>query len=204
LAITCLYLAVKLHGDVALDNDQRGKVCIGAFVELSRGAFHQNRIEETEKDVLHTLAWNVNPPTHASFVDCLLRLLPKWQNDNYQTTLASIRDVARYLTELAECVSFFSFSCKTSVTAFAAILCAIEVNSLPHSVHETFLLSVTQATRMNATDPQVCRTCAKLKECYPALFTESHLERRIEKRSAHTMVLCTKTQKRRALSEGSI
>ena len=177
-AVTSLYMAIKVHGETESLEGPRQKLRIDAFVQLSRGFFQISVIEEQERAILKALAWNVNPPTSLKFIASFLRLCPKWQSYNRShcqgNVLGGVYDVARYLTELAVCVSHFSFHVKTSVIGYSAILCAIEALQntmpLPHSVKISFLNNIAEATNLVPGDSDVVRTCSLLKELCPSLF----------------------------------
>jgi hypothetical protein len=179
LAVTSLYLAIKLHGEIDDIDSPRRKLRIGAFTELSRGFFQEDVIEKTERDILSALKWRVNPPTYLRLINTFLRLCPQWSDHEhtspYLAVLGGMNDVARYLSELALCVSSFSFDCKASVTAYAAILCAIEAlkpnMQLPYSVRVTFLNNISEATGLLPSDPDVRRVYGKLKQLAPTFFT---------------------------------
>ncbi len=66
VAVTSLYLAIKLHGETDAVEGAPRKLRINAFVELSRGMFTIETLETMERDILSNLEWNVNPPTFLS------------------------------------------------------------------------------------------------------------------------------------------
>mmetsp|Transcript_2159 Transcript_2159/g.3107 ORF Transcript_2159/g.3107 Transcript_2159/m.3107 type:complete len:375 (-) Transcript_2159:139-1263(-) len=199
IAVAALYIAVKLHGETDVsdnnsntdnsDNKQessssrRGtKVEIQAFVELSRGLLTVETLQEMELEMLHMLQWNVNPPTMVRIVAILLSLMPLWtvyddrNSQAYTTTVSATYEMASYLTELSLCVSAISFPYKPSEIAFASILCAIEAVQhkvqIPYAVRLGFLHKVTFATTMT---PQsvapVCNFLRNLQTLHPDMFT---------------------------------
>jgi Cyclin, N-terminal domain len=183
LAVTSLYMAIKVHGETDSMEGPRRKLKIDAFHELSRKQFDVEIIEKTERQILDAINWNVNPPTALKFIATYLFLCPKWQsNDHYVThasVLGGIYDVARYVTELSVCQSDFSFRFKTSVVAYAAILVAIESLSttlpLPYDVRVRFLNNVAMATRLVSGDPDVLQVCDMLKKLCPNLFNNDEI-----------------------------
>lgn len=179
LAVTCLYMALKIHGEVEDPNGQRRKLRIDAFVELSRGFFHVDVIENMEREIFTTLDWRVNPPTCLRFVASFLRLCPKWtsgeSNQAHSNVTGTIFDYARYFTELSVCV--FSFSCtfKTSVIAYASVLCGIEAldlkSALPYAVRVAFQNNMADATGLTPNCADVLQAKAMVKELCPDMFT---------------------------------
>ena len=178
LAVTSLYTAIKLHGETDEREGPRRKLRIGAFVELSRGFFQIDVIERSEREILESLQWHVNPPTCLRFTATMLRLCPKWSPDehlkSFPSVMGAVYDVARYLTELSVCVSSFAFTCKTSVTSYASILCAIEALEkpmpLPSHPKEAFFEEMARVTGLLPSDPEVVRIVSKLKTLCPAMF----------------------------------
>jgi len=178
-AVTCLYLSIKLHGEVDSCDTPRKKLRLGAFVELSRGFFQEDVIEQTEQEILNTLQWRVNPPTTLRFIASLLRLCPQWIDNDRPTTysmvMGGIYDVARYLTELSLCISSFSFTFKTSTIAYASIICAIEAlqptMTLPYAVRVAFLNAILEASQLHPADQEVSRVCKMLKQLCPSFFS---------------------------------
>jgi lipoyl(octanoyl) transferase len=179
VAVTSLYLAIKLHGETDTVDGPRRKLKIQAFVELSRGLFSVETLEAKEREVLKMLQWNVNPPTTVRIASTLLRLLPEWTvYENltaHSSSATAIYEMARYLTELAVCVSTFSFNYKSSEVAYASILCAMDALqnriSIPYEVRVSFMKLVTQATGM--TPQQVAPVRTLLMELCPSMFTRS-------------------------------
>ena len=57
VAVTCLYLAIKLHGETDVVDGPRRKLKINAFVELSRGLFTVETLEAKEREILEMLEW---------------------------------------------------------------------------------------------------------------------------------------------------
>lgn len=100
MAVTCLYIAVKLHGETeeittstqqpqeqnegvvtttASNKSSSIKLNIDVFVELSRGFFQAKTIQETELKILFALDWNLNPPTPMKFIASFIRMIPMWK-----------------------------------------------------------------------------------------------------------------------------
>ena len=179
IAVAAIYMAIKIHGEVDSNDGPRRKLRIDAFYELSRKQFDVDLIEKTERHMLEALNWNVNPPTALRFISTLLSLCPKWQGtvSSHSKVLGGIYDVARYLSELSVCQSDFSFTCKTSLTAYASILCALEASNscepLPYQVRVLFLNNIAEATGFVAGDAEVLRLCDMLRKLCPNMFEDS-------------------------------
>lgn len=180
LAVTCLYLAIKVHGESDDPNGPRRKLKIDAFVELSRGFFPVDVIEATERQILSALEWRVNPPTLLRYISPMTRLLPEWglyeHPSSYNHVTGGIYDVSRYLSELSVCVSKFAFTLETPVTAFASIICAMDALQatlpVPHDAKVRFLTNIEQATGLTPHMPNVVRACEMLRDLSPAMFDE--------------------------------
>lgn len=178
VAVSSLYLAIKLHGETDAIEGAPRKLRITAFVELSRGMFSVEILERMERDILTTLEWYVNPPTTVSFLASFLRLLPEsWDGQSLQTNVAgSVFEMARYLTELAVCVSRFAFELKPSEIAYAAILCAIDALRdtvpVPYGARLTFLTGVAEHASITPSNENVRKACGMIMELCPSLFAD--------------------------------
>jgi lipoyl(octanoyl) transferase len=182
LAVTCLYIAIKLHGESDSSAPPK-KLRIDAFVELSRGYFQVEIIETMERTILESLDWHLNPPTMLRFVASLMSLCPKWssadQRPAYQNVLSGIYEVARYLSELSVCVSTFTFNHKASVIAYASILCAVEALQrtlpLPFQVRVAFLRNLSDVTGLYPELDEVSLLRDMLRELCPSMFENDEI-----------------------------
>jgi hypothetical protein len=183
VAVTSLYIAIKLHGETDELDGPRRKLKISAFQDLSRGIFKEETIEAMERNILSTLKWRMNAPTAITFVAYYLRLLPEWymcdheQNSShyYESVTSRIFDIAKYLTELSVCVSTFTFQSRPSIVAYAATLCAIDSMQdtlpLPYDIRVQFLNNITAATKSLIPGmEEVLRVRRMLQELCPSLF----------------------------------
>jgi len=180
VAVTSLYLAIKLHGEVQLESFDmpRRKLKIDVFVELSRGLFTVKTLEEKEMEMLELLKWHVNPTSSARIIALLLHFFPEnWSGSSNISTKAGARaaiyELARYLTELAVCVSSISFNYKPSEIGYAAVLCAIEALKselyIPHNLQVEFKSKILTATSLT---PQSVRDVQTLLEdLCPSMFS---------------------------------
>lgn len=177
LAVTSLYIAIKVHGETDYSEGPRRKLKIDAFYELSRKQFDVALIERTERHILTALNWNMNPPTTLKFISTFLSLCPEWEyslhHAPYASIISGIFDVARYLSELSVCHSDFFCSCKTSVLAFACIIFAIDKlhNTLPipYSVRVAFLNNIALATGLVSGNAEVLRVSKMLEAIWPGM-----------------------------------
>jgi hypothetical protein len=183
IAVTSLYIAIKLHGETDSADGPRRKLRIDAFVELSRGFFQVEVIEAMERNIIESLDWRLNPPTSLRFISNFLRLLPAWSINEHCTPHAavtgSIYDVARYLSELSVCVSDFSFDFKTSTIAYASILCTLEALQetlpLPYDIRVKFLNNIAEVTGLFPESKEVRQVRDMIKELCPSLFQCSEI-----------------------------
>ena len=188
VAVTSLYLAVKLHGEMSDEGMATGggrvvrrKLGIQVFVQLGRHFFTIQDIEGMERSILEALQWRMNPPTCLRFLHPLLDLCPAWEEGPLTPTtitrssvLGGIYDVARYLTELSVCTSSLALDHAVSTTSVAAIFCAMEAVHptlpLPADVRGAFLLRMAHATGLTASDNAVRLAHGRLQALCPNLF----------------------------------
>lgn len=108
VAITCIYLAIKLHSSK--------KVGIRCIASMGRGAIQAEHIEAMELSIMQSLEWHLHPPTPSSFIENSFPLI----SGNHQAY-----EFSRFLTELSVCA--YPFVCiKPSSIAIAATLIAID------------------------------------------------------------------------------
>jgi len=178
LTVTSLYMAIKIHGETDEADGPRRKLRLDAFVELSRGFFSADAIQEMESKILDLLKWRVNPPSFLRFISSFLGLCPTWAHSDHPghglhtAVMRQVYDVARYLTELSLCVSHFSFQYRTSTVSYAAILCALEALKapLPDAVRADFYRTVADATGIRPDADEIRRAYAQLKSLCPTMF----------------------------------
>lgn len=176
LAVTSLYLALKIHGESEEPGGPRRKLRIDAFVELSRGYFTVDAIENMERKILSSLNWRLNPPTSLKMVLALLQFFPKeyCDHEKFVHYVGCIYDIARYLCELSVCVSTFSLEFPTTTTGYASILCAIEALEscfpVPYGARVQLQNSVAAATGLLPNHPDILRAREMLRELCPNVF----------------------------------
>lgn len=183
LAVTALYTALKLHGSADNCDGPRRKLKVDSFVQLSRGFFTVETIEEAEREMLSTLNWGVHPPTTLRYITYFLRLLPAWTNDPYtrphQQVVSSIFDVARYLAELAVCSAGCSIGASSSIVAYVCVLSALDVMQFklptPHQARVDFLNNLSDVTGFAPESPEVIKYREVVKDLCPSLFENQDL-----------------------------
>jgi hypothetical protein len=167
-AMTSLYLAVKLHSagsEEEFNRRRRFKLC--SFVELSRGQFDSKDICAMERTILSTLNWKVNSPTPMTFVTYLLNLLmpprdlmPPHARNNYDLVMHVLRELSRYLTELAVCLGSDCTSERQSHVGFAAIMVSMDLltyQALSASVRNAFTRAVVSTCGWTAKELDICK-----------------------------------------------
>jgi hypothetical protein len=126
------------------------------FVEFSRGLFDQQDILGMEATLLRTIGWKVNPPTSSSFVPYLLDLLappemlPAESRQCYPLVHEDLRELARYLCELAVCLGKELDDAFPSEVAFASLVVAMELlapSALPPRVRTYFCETLFRLSR---------------------------------------------------------
>lgn len=115
LCIAALYVAIKIHEPASLTPQ--------AFVEIGRGQYTVQQLEDMEKKLLKALEWRVNPPTSLEFVRNYLELIPSSQLS--KSTKATVYVLARAQTERA--LSDYSLlSVEAARIAFASVQNALD------------------------------------------------------------------------------
>jgi hypothetical protein len=112
LAMTCLYLSIKLNEYKHL-LIPGAKSTMDTILQLSRGFFTLEEMEKMEYEVLQRLRWHVHPPTAQLFVKHFLLFLSIEENE--------LQDLAQFMIELSV-MDYFFVSYKPSEIAMAALL----------------------------------------------------------------------------------
>jgi hypothetical protein len=115
-SMTCLYLAIKV-----LEPYPR-KIGMKALVDMSRGFYTVDDIAVTERDILVSLEWRLNPPTALSFTRLLWSLFPGKVSPSTQLTSTT-------LTEISVSDSFF-IGRKSSLVGLAAVVIAARLHGI--------------------------------------------------------------------------
>jgi Cyclin, N-terminal domain/Cyclin, C-terminal domain len=179
-AVTSLYLAIKVHGEMDGTTAERLKLRVSTFKDLSRGFFSVETIEAKEREMLSLLQWRVNPPTCAQFISYFLGLLPEWdpndQECSREEVVVEIFDLAKYLTELSLFRSHFTINHTPSTVAYGAILCAMEsmqgYKTVPLGIQLQFLINLREVRDSLKPDGGAIRDIqVNLKKLAPRMFT---------------------------------
>lgn len=157
-ATTTLHLAVKLLYPCKLAD-------LGILSDLSRGEFDMQDVCRMEGTILHSLEWNLHPPTPIAISSIFLdyffatRVVSFTCND-----LDDIYDVSSFFCELSVCDYYFVLM-RPSTIALAAILNALEGMFGPHN---TVSIGIIQAAHKFGlgTSEDLASTRSRLWELY--------------------------------------
>ena len=111
LAMTCLYLSIKLNEYKHL-LIPGSKSSMDTILQLSRGFFTLKEMEKMEYEVLQRLRWHVHPPTAQVFVKHFLFFLSIEEEE--------LHDLSQFMIELSV-MDYFFVSYKPSEIAIAAL-----------------------------------------------------------------------------------
>lgn len=183
-AVTCLYIAVKLHGSTDHPEGRPPGPTIGEFVKLSHKFFGVEDILSMEIRILNSLNWRLHPPTRLRFIEVFHTLCPKWPSNGsacrYIDVMDGIYRMARYLAEISVCDSTFAFTFKNSVVAYACICCSIEALKnhlpIPYDVRVVLFNNIAQLTGIYQELDEVRLACQMLRDLCPSLFEEGPIE----------------------------
>lgn len=129
VAMTCLYLAIKVHCTK--------KISVGAMCSLSRGSFRHDQVVKMERLVLQGLNWYLSPATPHLFLEVFFTAAAasSSQSMNDDTTILNeVKETAQYLLELSVCDNFFTGKLPSSI-ARAAITAAMDIVARPIHVN---------------------------------------------------------------------
>lgn len=163
VAMTCLYIAIKLHEPLEMETS--------LLADLSRGCYTEMEFANMEQKILLALLWRVNGPTALGFVQNYLLLLPQTV---HSAVVLAVWDYARYQTEMA--ISDHTFvTMKPSITGLAALLNAMEGMDdllLTPKVVSKFVKTVQKQTNMDLDDLNFAQ--AKLSTLMMNLLSDDH------------------------------
>eukprot|EP00522_Entomoneis_paludosa_P016408 CAMPEP_0172447396 /NCGR_PEP_ID=MMETSP1065-20121228/6714_1 /TAXON_ID=265537 /ORGANISM="Amphiprora paludosa, Strain CCMP125" /LENGTH=368 /DNA_ID=CAMNT_0013198693 /DNA_START=189 /DNA_END=1292 /DNA_ORIENTATION=+ len=158
-ATTTLYLAVKILYPCKL-------VDLGILSDLSRGEFDMADVCEMETHILRSLSWKLHPPTSVAFVSLFLDYF--FYSRDLKLSHADcddIYDVASFFSELAVCDYFF-VTLKSSTTALAAVLNALEGMFGPENHLSTEIISVARTLHIAPNAQDLAASRSRLWELY--------------------------------------
>jgi hypothetical protein len=137
VAMTCLYIAIKLHEPLEMETS--------LLADLSRGCYTEMEFANMEQKILEALIWRVNGPTALGFIQNFLMFLP---DETHSATANAIFDYARYQTELA--IGDHAFvKLSPSIVGAAALFNALEgmdQSIFPNKVRKRFIRTVAKYT----------------------------------------------------------
>ncbi|KAL7529833.1 hypothetical protein ACHAWF_003128 [Thalassiosira exigua] len=160
VAMTALYISVKLFEPVAMD--------AGLLAEISHGCYEEEEILEMEEEILRALSWRMNGPTAHAFVEHILALLPPPAYGRDRTTASTLRDFSRFQAEIAVADYDLSLN-KPSIVALAAVLNSIEgieKKLFPARSRFQFFHLLSEATGLNPFSREVNAVRASLLELF--------------------------------------
>ena len=163
VAMTCLYIAIKLHEPLEMETS--------LLADLSRGCYTEMEFANMEKKILEALIWRVNGPTALGFVQHYLLFLPE---SVHSAVVLAVWDYARHQTELA--ISEHAFvKMKPSVVGMAALLNAMEGMDpilLTPKVQAKFIRMVEKYTSMDLDEVEQAQS--RMSTLMLNLLSEDH------------------------------
>lgn len=163
VAMTCLYIAIKLHEPLEMETS--------LLADLSRGCYTEMEFANMEQKILLALLWRVNGPTALGFVQNYLLFLPE---SVHSAVVLAVWDYARYQTEMA--ISDHTFvKMKPSITGIAALLNAMEGMDdllLTPKVVSKFVKTVQKYTSMDLDEVNYAQS--KLSTLMMNIMSEEH------------------------------
>lgn len=166
VAMTCLYVAIKLHEPLEMETS--------LLADLSRGCYTEMEFANMEQKILEAVEWRVSGPTPLAFVLHFLTFLP---DTLHNSVTEAVFDYARYQTELAIADHAF-VELKPSVVGMAALLNAMEgmdTTLLPERVQERLIRTVVKYTSMNIED--VDKTQTRLSHLIIGLLSDDQAKK---------------------------
>lgn len=192
----------RTNGHSNIAHNKRTFFKLEAFVELSRGQFVPGDICAMEQTMLSVVRWRVHPPTPMIFCSYMLATwMPQYHrpanklnsgnssrningsgsgsgNSRFDLVLHVIRELARYLTELAVCLGRESAGKPASQVAFCALLTAMELlteSALSLSLRDDFYEKT--VAMLQTSGPNAKLIMALQKALWPELlFDDKHCE----------------------------
>ncbi|KAL3798061.1 hypothetical protein HJC23_012352 [Cyclotella cryptica] len=147
VAITCIYLAIKLHSPK--------KVAIQYIAAMGQGLIHPDHIVAMELSIMQSLDWHLYPPTPLAFIENSFPLI-SGNSDAFE--------FSRFLSELS--VFAYSFVCfKPSSIAVAASLFAIDHFKLGADALESFQ-ELISGLSLDPCAPDISQCCKLLRRLY--------------------------------------
>ena len=140
MAITCLYMATKIHASAAISASDMS--------QITRYVYTTEQIEEMEYNILNAIEWRVNQPTVSVFISEFMKILiaklHQTQRGTDHIDDLSIVSLLRTVKELVHTQTMAAFSEETLITvpasiiAYTTILNAVQLLVPMHDFHEAF------------------------------------------------------------------
>lgn len=143
VAMTCLYIAIKLHEPLEMETS--------LLADLSRGCYTEMEFANMEKCILEAIEWRVSGPTPLAFVLHFVSFLTPTISSS---VVEAIFDYARYQIELAIADHGF-VKLKPSVIGMAALLNALEgmdTTLIPEHVLDRLVRTIIMYTSIDICD----------------------------------------------------
>jgi len=147
VAMTCFYLAIKLHSPKKL-----GIQCIAS---MGRGVIHEDHIAAMELSIMQNLDWYLHPPTPLAFIRNIFPLI----SDKHEA-----QEFCQFLSELSVCAYPFVYT-KPSSIAIAAILIAIDRFQLGNETRVS-CRELLEELELDIYAPDVSQCCNLLTRIY--------------------------------------
>jgi len=148
-AITCLYLAIKIHNHKPISCE--------SLTYLSNGEFTAQDITETEDLILKTLDWNLHPPTASWFCTSFHCSLPPSFILGKPSVCQLILERSCFFSELSVMEHSFS-SFYPSEVAFAAILNTLEglrASLMSNDTKREFVRNIEEHTGLSCSSERI-------------------------------------------------
>ena len=160
IAITCLYISIKLFEPLAISPD--------LLAEISSGCYAEVDIVRTEQDILKHLKWCMNGPTTHAFINHIMELLPSTAYGHDEKTITTLLDFSRYQADIAVLDYDLSLQ-QPSTLALSALLNSIEgieKRLFPAHSRFQFLDLISEIFGLDIFSPQVNAARARLLDLF--------------------------------------
>jgi Cyclin, N-terminal domain len=135
-AITCLYMAAKIHASAAISANDMS--------QITRNVYNSQQIEDTEYRILQALQWHVNPPTTSVFVSEYVKSMISHSHPTFHAEasfvacLQSVVDIAHTRIATTICEEKF-MTIPASIIAYTAIVHAMQSLAVLHEFEQPLL-----------------------------------------------------------------
>lgn len=139
MAITCLYMATKIHASAAIS--------AADMSQITRFVYTTEQIEEMEYHILDALQFHVNPPTVSVFVSEYMKILIAQLHQSQMVSAsddASIVSLLQTVKDLIHTQTLETFSDEkfitvpASIIAYTAIVNAVQLLVPVHEFNDSF------------------------------------------------------------------